>query len=308
MPEQIIKIGSRGSKLALTQANYIAGLLRQKHNNVEFKINIIKTTGDRDRASSLAQIGGVGLFTKQIENELLRKKIDVAVHSAKDLPSAMTEGLMLGAVPVRESCEDVWISREGYTFENVPEGGVIGTSSPRRMALILNKRRDLRFINLRGNVETRLKKLQDGECDAIVVALAGLKRLGLERHVTEVMDPDEFLPAPGQGALAVQIRQDDSNTLEIVKELNDNDTHRRLNIERLLLYRLNAGCSAAVGALTSIDESQVHLKAVVLDGAGKNRLTARAEISINEPDDLLVNKAVDDLMSRGARDIIEKYN
>jgi len=308
MSKQIVKIGSRGSKLALTQANYIADLLRQKHDNVEFKINIIKTTGDRDRASSLAQIGGVGLFTKQIENELLDKTIDVAVHSAKDLPSAMTEGLILGAVPFRESIEDVWISREGHAFADIPIGSVIGTSSPRRMALLLNKRSDLKFTNLRGNVETRLQKLQDGECDAIVMALAGLKRLGLEKHVTEIMDSVEFLPAPGQGALAVQIRQDDSKTHEIVKVLDDKATHRRLNIERLLLYKLNAGCSAAIGALTSIDKAQVQLNAVVLDHAGKSRLTARAVISINEPDEMLVNKVVDDLTSQGARDLIEKYS
>lgn len=307
MPNQTYKIGTRGSKLALTQSNYIKNLLNSKYPEISFEIVIIKTSGDIDRVSSLESIGGFGLFTKQIETELLEKRVDVAIHSAKDLPSVMTAGLAMGAVPAREKCEDAWISRNGSGFLDISPGCVIGTSSPRRKAMLLNKRNDLKFKDMRGNIETRLKKLGDGECDAIVMALAGLNRLGLQEKVVELLPPDEFIPAPGQGALAVQIRADDDPLAELLKAIDNPETHRCLDIERLLLAQLNAGCSAAVGGLSFFKGSHIELISAVLDKTGQTRIYAEDRIVINESDDKLVSGVTEQLFAQGAREIIEGY-
>jgi hydroxymethylbilane synthase len=272
MPSKKIRIGSRGSKLALIQANLVKKLIESHSNNAEFEINIIKTAGDTDHKSSLEEIGGYGVFTKKIESELLDGTIDIAVHSAKDLPSVMTGGLAIGAVPPREDCRDAWLAR-----------------------------------NVRGNVETRLKKLQEGRYDALIMASAGLRRTGLDDNITEYLPSGSFIPAPGQGFLAIQIRKDDRTAHEIVKPLNTPEAFRCLSIERLLLEKLQAGCSAAVGGWARISNSKITLTSVVLDKEGKKRLFREASISIDQSNEILVNPMVDELISLGAKELIEAY-
>ncbi|MBU0983664.1 MAG: hydroxymethylbilane synthase [candidate division Zixibacteria bacterium] len=304
MPDSVLRIGSRGSKLALAQAEYTAALLRRTHPDLTIEMVTITTTGDRDRRSSLSSIGGTGLFTKQIEQALIDDQIDVAVHSAKDLPSVMTGGLALGAVPPREVHADVWISRDNSPVETAGDGTRVGTSSPRRKAQILNARPGVTVGSIRGNVETRLRKLANGEFDAVLMALAGLKRLGLDNRVTQILDTDRFLPAPGQGALAVQIRQDDTTVADIVSGINHQDSRRCLEIERLLLKRLEAGCSTPVGGLARIAGAGVTLEAVVLDSEGSVSIFAKHTATLDDSDDLLVQTVVNQLLTQGAKALI----
>jgi len=314
MADKIIKVGTRGSKLAVTQAGWALSLLARKNPGIRFELETITTTGDTDHTSSLEKIGGTGVFTKKIEAELLAGSVDMAVHSAKDLPSVMTEGLAIGAIPVRESCEDVWISRLASSVANTARNSVVGTSSPRRRAQLLYMRPDLRIKDIRGNIETRLRKLTDGEYDAIIMARAGLKRADLDHNIHEILDPVHFVPAPGQGSLLVQIRGDDQKAAEYAAPINDPLSLRCLLIERKLLEILKAGCSAAVGGWARLERDEVtlttelKLTAVVLDKNGKTRLYIDESIDPEQPDDKLVTLVTDKLISQGAIKIIESYN
>ncbi len=307
MPNNMIKVGTRGSRLAQAQTDYVIHLLQQKHSNIRYEKTVIKTTGDTDRISSLENIGGVGVFTKQIEKELLDAATDIAIHSAKDLPSQMTDGLIIGAVPPRENCADVWISRRSIKLMEASPGASIGSGSPRRAALILNMRPDLKIENIRGNIETRLKKLDNGEFDAIIMAYAGLKRIGLEDRITEILPPGKFLPAAGQGALMVQVRQDDNKVIDVVRPIDNPISHRCLDIERLLLFKLKAGCSAPVGGWARIENNRIKLSAVVLDKDGKRRLNADNDSNIKTPDENIVDDVVEQLNMQGAEQIIAGY-
>lgn len=307
MPDNVIRVGSRGSRLALSQTKYVISLLERHNPGTDFKAVTVKTEGDRDVSTSLEKMGGIGVFTKKIEKALLERSIDVAVHSAKDLPSIMTDGLEIGAVPPRESCEDVWISRDGAVLSEIRSDGIVGTGSPRRRAMLLRLRPDLRVADIRGNVETRLRKMENGDYDGLIMAYAGLKRTGLEDRVTSVLSEDDFLPAPGQGFLAVQIREDDWDISRIVTSIDDSTAHRCLNIERGLLQRLNAGCSAAVGGLARFADGRITLRAVVLDKNGKRRLYAEGDISPEQTDEMLVNMVTERLFSMGAGGIIKGF-
>ena len=306
MSKKIIKIGTRGSKLALTQTGYVIESLSQVQSDIELKTVIIKTAGDSNQIASLEKIGGAGLFTRKIESELLEGNIDLAVHSAKDLPSVMTESLTIAAVPVREDCRDAWLTLTGENLDDIKAGARVGTGSPRRRAQILNTRPDLSVIDMRGNVETRLRKMKEGVCDALLMAAAGLKRIGYENHITEYLPPDSFIPAPGQGSLIVQARENDTDIIETAKVINDSGADRCLKIERLLLEKLNAGCSAAVGGRARIENNVIHLDAVVLDKSGRKRLFKSAQIDAGQPDELLVDMVTEDLFRRGAGELIEQ--
>jgi hydroxymethylbilane synthase len=249
----------------------------------------------------------VGIFTSQIEKELLAGNIDIAVHSAKDLPSWDTNALKIAAVPERGYCEDVLVSRADRPLDKLATGSVIGTGSVRRQAMLLHFRPDLIVKNIRGNIETRLKKVQNGEYDAIILAHSGLNRLGMEDRIIEMLPCEKFLPAPGQGALAVQCRQDDKTIDDMLKSINHPASFRCLKIERLLLRKLNAGCSMAIGGLAKYDNDQIKLEAVVLDKSGKNRLFASYAIAPDQPDELLVDQVTDKLMEQGAEKLIEVY-
>lgn len=295
-----IKIGSRGSKLALAQTNYIINLLEEHYPDINIELVIIKTTGDIDRISSLEIIGGTGVFTKKIEQALLDKTIDIAIHSAKDLPSADTDGLIIGAVPERGPVEDVWIAKDNLKLADIKLKSVVGTSSPRRRAMLLHTRPDLTVRDIRGNIETRLRKLMYSEYDALIMARAGLYRLCFDNKITEILSPHTFIPAPGQGALAVQIRCDDKNIAEIISPINDEHAYRCLSIERMLLKKLNAGCSTAIGGIADYDGNEIKLKAAIFNKDGSKRLEASDKITDELSNDLLVEKVINSLIKQGA--------
>jgi hydroxymethylbilane synthase len=308
MSRRTFRIGTRASHLALAQTRWFAGSLMDRNPGLVLDIIHITTEGDTSRASALSEMGGEGLFTKRLELALLQEQIDVAVHSAKDLPSVMTEGLTLASVPTRESVEDVLISSDGSTLSKLKPGSVVGTGSPRRRAQVLHLRPDLEVRDIRGNVETRIRKLNDGEYDALIMARAGLKRSDLASHITEVLPPHTFVPAPGQGFLAIQTRSGDAASTTAVEPMDDPAAHRMLEIERRLLATLNAGCSTPIGGFARVDDDRVVLTAVVLDRDGKAVLRAEHSIDIDDNDRDLVSTVADRLLDQGAHKLITADN
>ena len=264
-----IVIGSRGSKLALIQANWVKGQLEESNPDIKFSIEKFKTTGDKLTDAPLSKLGGMGLFTKELENALLDNKVDLIVHSAKDVPTEIPEGLVLGAFPKREDPHDVLISKNNQCLKDLPQNAVIGTSSLRRRAQILAFRQDLKVVDLRGNLDTRLKKLESAELDAIVVARAGLLRFSLSEKASEIIPYDIMLPAVGQGALCIEIRDNDDEVKEIISILNHHETMFEVKTERVLLAKLQGGCQIPIGAHAEIVfPVNLKLEAVVcsLDG------------------------------------------
>ncbi len=264
-----IVIGSRGSKLALIQANWVKSQLEESDPDIKFSIEKFKTKGDKLTDAPLSRLGGTGLFTKELENALLDNKVDLIVHSAKDVPTEIPEGLVLGAFPKREDPHDVLISKNNQCLKDLPQNAVIGTSSLRRRAQILAFRQDLKVVDLRGNLDTRLKKLESAELDAIVVARAGLLRFSLSEKASEIIPYDIMLPAVGQGALCIEIRDNDDEVKEIISILNHHETMCEVKTERVLLAKLQGGCQVPIGAHTEIVfPVNLKLEAVVcsLDG------------------------------------------
>ena len=261
----ILRIGTRGSPLALVQARTVRARLAAALGASEEAIElvIIRTTGDAIQDRPLADAGGKGLFTKEIEEALLDGRIDLAVHSAKDVPSFLPDGLMLAACLEREDPRDVFISHKAGSLAELPQGASLGTTSPRRQAIAKRIRPDLRIVPLRGNVETRLRKLEDGGMDATILALAGMKRLGLERHATKIMDVHEFLPAAGQGAIAIEIRESDIRTREILARIDHADTSTALACERAFLGVLDGSCKTPIGGYAEISSDEIHLRGLL---------------------------------------------
>jgi len=239
---------TRPSALARWQTNWVITELKKLHPSLECEEKIITTQGDKVLDKPLPEIGGKGLFTQELETELLSGAVHCAVHSLKDLPVENPAGLTIGCIPIRAEARDALISRDGYTLATLPANASLGTSSLRRAAQILSLRPDLRIQSLRGNVDTRVRKALEGQYDAIVLAGAGLTRLGLESHVSEWLPLDVMLPAPGQGALAIQCRADDSSTLEILATLADDSTRKCVSAERAFLQGLGGGCAVPVAA------------------------------------------------------------
>lgn len=266
----MIKIGTRASALATTQSAWVGEQLRQAH-GVDFELVEISTEGDRS-AEPLAQIGGTGVFVAAVREALSAGTVDIAVHSLKDIPTAQAPGLSLAALPPREDPRDVLIARDGLTLGELPRGAKVGTGSPRRVSQLNALGLGIEIRGLRGNVDTRIRKVTDGELDAIVLARAGLRRLGRDAEATEVLDPLQMLPAPGQGALACECRVDDDATARLLAVLDDPDTRAAVTAERALLATLEAGCSAPVGALADVvwgdDGDELWLRAVVADPSG----------------------------------------
>jgi hydroxymethylbilane synthase len=265
-----LRIGTRGSPLALWQANHIADRLRPLVGSVE--LVHVQTEGDRDQSASLAHIGGRGVFTKEIERALLDGRVDVAVHSLKDLPTQPVEGLVLAAVPPRGPTGDVLVAVHVSRFDDLPTGARIATGSLRRRAQLLHRRPDLRLADIRGNVETRLRKMKDDGYDALVLAQAGLDRLGLAGVITEVLDPEWMLPAVGQGALGLECRSDDPATRQLLAQLDDPATRGAVEAERSLLYHLGGGCQVPLGALATVNGDTMTLRSAVLAGDGSRRI------------------------------------
>lgn len=303
----VIRIGTRGSDLARWQADRVADLIRSAHPSTTVEIRIITTTGDRILDVPLAAIGGKGLFTKEIEDALTAGEIDLAVHSLKDLPTELTEGLALGAVLARHDPLDALIAAPGMSFAALPGGSRVGTSSLRRRAQILHHRPDLDVRDLRGNVPTRLRRVQEGAYDAVVLARAGVERLGFGDRIQEVLPPDLILPAPGQGALGIEVRDGDQRIDAILRALEDGATRRVTEAERAFLASLGGGCQVPVGALAAIDPRT--RDTLVLDGLvatpdGRRLLRARRAGPSDTP--AAIGRALaEELIGRGAGEILE---
>lgn len=304
--KQKIIIGSRGSELALWQANYIKRELEKKNRNVRVEINIIKTKGDKILDVALSKIGDKSLFTKELEVELYAKRIDLAVHSLKDLQTQIPAGLKLAAVTKRHEVEDVLIARKkGMTIKSLPEFAVVATGSLRRRAQLLHFRPDITIIDLRGNVPSRIKKFLESEWDAIILARAGVERLNLKKHISSFIPKEEILPAVGQGALGIEIREDNKAVEEIIKSLHHEETYKAVIAERALLSTLEGGCQVPIGAFAEVKPSGLYLDAVVgsLDGSITYRKKMRG--SKNDPEKLGKTLAKD-LLKAGAKEILNE--
>ena len=298
-----LRIGTRGSALARWQAEWVASRLREHGRDVE--LVHITTRGDREQNQAVNTIGGDGLFTKELQRSLLAGEIDLAVHSLKDLPTEPVAGLVLGAVPRRGPIGDVLVSRGGLALTRLPPGAVIGTGSQRRRAQLLHARPDLEMKDIRGNVDTRLKKLHAGDFDALVLAEAGLKRLGLDAEITEILPTSIMLPAVGQGALGIECRADNALALAAIAPLDDADTHQSVTAERAMLRALAGGCLAPVAAWGRVEaDGKLRLSAAVLSVDGRRRLAAERTAAATSAEELGEQTAAD-LAAEGAVEIIQ---
>ncbi|MFO0965045.1 MAG: hydroxymethylbilane synthase [Gemmataceae bacterium] len=293
----MLRIGTRGSPLALWQANHVADLLRRAVPDEAIELVIIQTVGDQVRDVPLAQIGGDGVFTKAIQDAVVEGRVNVAVHSLKDLPTIPVPGLVLAAVPPRGPVRDVFVSAKYLGFDELPKGATVATSSLRRRAQTLNRRPDLKLIDIRGNVETRLRKLEAGEADATLLAEAGLVRLGLGSRVTQALD--WMLPAVGQGALGLECRSDDARTRGFLARLDDEATHAAALAERSLLRQLGGGCQVPLGVRSIRAGAVLRLTGLVLSGDGRNRIEEQGEGDARDPEG--VGQALaEKMLARGA--------
>lgn len=303
-----IIVASRKSALALTQTNWVISRLREQHPSYQFEVKKIVTKGDRILDVSLSKVGGKGLFVKEIEAALLDGEADFAVHSMKDMPGEIPEGLTIGAVPRRVDPRDVMISRGGLPFEELPEGAVIGTSSLRRSAQLAALRPDLQIMPIRGNVDTRIRKLQDGECDAIILAAAGLQRLEWDGDITQFLPVEISIPAVGQGALAIECREGDRAILDLLSVLNDKETELAVRAERAFQRTLEGGCQVPIGAFAQVQvgtESDflIHMTGFVATPDGSVFL--KDQQSGTDPE-ALGNSLGMALKDRGAGEILDK--
>ena len=295
-----LRLGTRASALARWQADWVAAELTRL--GVQVELIHVATQGDVS-SRPLGAIGGQGVFTKELQRALLDGAIDLAVHSLKDLPTERVPGLRLAAVPDRESTRDVLVSRTADSFATLPNGARLGTGSIRRRAQLLHARPDLEILEIRGNVDTRLRKLDEGQYDAIVLAEAGLKRLGLAQRITQVLPQDVMLSAVGQGALGIEARDDDGPTLQALAPLDHPDTHAAVLAERALLAALRAGCLAPVGAWARVADGRLQLDAVVFSHDGRSRLAVGREGQVEEAVHI-GEQAAADLLAQGAAQLI----
>jgi hydroxymethylbilane synthase len=303
MSEKFV-IGSRGSDLALWQANYVKSSLEDLFPDHQFEIKIIHTTGDQVLDTALSKIGDKGLFTKQIEAALLDDSIDMAVHSLKDLQTEQPEGLVIGAVCERETPNDIFVSRTGGTIDDLPHGARVATGSLRRRSQLLHYRNDLKIEEIRGNVPTRLRKFDESGLDGMILAYAGVYRLGLGDRISQLVPFEIMLPAVGQGAVAIEIRSDDERTAKVVSKLNHQPTRTSITAERAFLRRLEGGCQVPIGAHATLEADDVTLEGMVgsLDGTVvfRKRISGKAENA-----EFLGTKLADELIVLGARELLD---
>jgi hydroxymethylbilane synthase len=297
-----LTFATRPSALARWQTARVIQLLQVAHPGLECSEYVITTTGDRVLDRPLPEIGGKGLFTSELEDALLLGKVQAAVHSLKDLPVENTPGIVVAAIPERETAFDVLVSADGQTISSLPEGARVGTCSLRRTAQLLANRPDLTILPLRGNVDSRVRKVLNGEYDAIVLAQAGLTRLGLEAHISEVFPLDVMLPAPGQGALAVQCRADDTETLALLAAIHDPITAAAVDAERAFLSSLGGGCSLPVAAFAQKNNGQIILTGAVISVDGREAIRLSA---VDEDPHKLGERLADLVLERGAADILK---
>lgn len=301
-------IGTRGSKLALWQTEWVRNRLTSHNHNIEIEVRIITTKGDRIQDVSLPKLGeqGKGLFTKELEDAMLAGEIDLAVHSLKDLPTDFTEGLHLGAVCEREDPRDALVARTGISsFAELPQGARVGTSSLRRVAQLRAIRPDLEITAARGNVDTRLAKLDGSQFDAIILAAAGLKRLGRQDRISEYLDVELMLSAPGQGAMAVETRSDDEAVNEIVSSLSHTETDRACGAERAFLKGLGGGCLVPIAALAEIKDGSLHLRGLVAAPDGSQIVRGEESGSMTDAE-AIGQQLADRLIAEGARRLLAR--
>ncbi|MBP1774770.1 MAG: hemC [candidate division NC10 bacterium] len=304
-------IGTRGSQLAVWQAEHVAARLGEVFPGVSVRLERIRTTGDRILDVPLAQVGGKALFVKEIEEALLAGRVDLAVHSMKDVPTDLPAGLTIAAIPPREDPADVLISRTGQRLADLPRGARVGTSSLRRQAQLLHHRADLIIVGLRGNLDTRIRKLATEGLDAIVLAAAGVKRLGLERLVTEVLAPEIVVSASGQGALGIEIRESqggresrEAHVTELVKALDHADTHTAVRAERAMLRRLGGGCQVPIAAFASVEGDTIRLRGLIASTDGATLVRGERQGASDQPE--TVGQALaEDLLGRGGQAILK---
>ena len=306
MEKHKLIIGSRGSELALWQSEFVKKGLERKNKNLSVEIKIINTKGDKILNVALSKIGDKGLFTKELEKELLNGSIDIAVHSLKDLQTEIPKGLMLAAVTKRYPVEDVLIAKKkGITVENLPSGAVIATGSLRRKAQLLHLRPDIKTQELRGNVPTRIKRFLESGWDGIILARAGVERLKLQRHISSIISTEEILPAVGQGALGIEIREDNKTAIQFLQSINDEKTFIAIKAERSLLKVLEGGCQVPIGAYAQMKPNGLYLDAVVasLDGSITYRKKMRGPKTDPEK---LGKRLAKDLLKAGAENILNE--
>ena len=273
-----IVVGTRGSKLALIQTNWVIDKLKERYPEIEFETKIIKTKGDLIQNVSLDKIGDKGLFVKEIEQQLIDNKIDMAVHSMKDMPSSLPEGLKFASIPKREDARDVLVLKDGYSSINdLPIGAKIATGSKRRKYQLLKHRPDLNIVPIRGNIDTRIKKIVDENLDGVVLAAAGLLRAGLEHKISYYIPKEVMIPAPAQGALAIEIRENSTNIEEIVKSLKDIETEIQVEAERGFLDGINGSCHIPIGAYCNVEGENITLTGLYGDEEGNNLITKTIE-------------------------------
>ena len=299
-------IATRRSMLALWQAEWIKSQLEELDPSLEIELNKIQTTGDKILDVPLAQVGGKGLFVKEIEEAMLRGEADLAVHSMKDVPTELPEGLHLSTITKREDPRDAFIAREGIkSFSELPQGANVGTSSLRRICQLLGKRPDLKITQLRGNVDTRIRKLEEGEFDAIILATAGVKRLGREEKITEKIPIDISLPAIGQGAVGIECRKDDEFTNNLLKPLDHYETSVCVRAERAFLKKLEGGCQVPIGAYAQFKNGEVFIEGLVGSIDGKILLKDKLH---GKPEDAesLGTALAENLLAKGAKEILDE--
>lgn len=298
-----LTIGTRQSLLALWQSNHIAALLRKQYPDCEVVLKKIVTKGDKILDVPLAQIGGKGLFTKEIEEELINGTVDLAVHSLKDMPTVLPEGLCLTAITERANVGDAFVSNKYNSFAELPQGATLGTSSLRRKAQLLAARPDLKIIDLRGNVDTRLRKLDEGQYDAIILAAAGLERLGHKDRIKEVIQPNVCLPAVGQGALAIESRSEDPEVRQMLDFLNDLPTRQATSAERAFLGLVEGGCQVPIGVHADVEGEEIKIEAIIasLDGQTilRNTIEGKAADGV-----ALAEKLGKDMLANGGQEIL----
>jgi len=303
--KRTIRIGTRGSRLALVQTEIIHRMLLRLKPELNIEQVIIKTQGDKILDVSLSKIGDKGLFVKEIETALLRNDIDLAVHSMKDLPTESPAELTIAAVAPREDAHDVLVSNKNRLLDDLPQGAVVATSSLRRGAQLLSHRKDLRLTDIRGNVETRLRKFEQGDMDAVVLARAGLKRLGLEAHISQVLPYEVMLPAPAQGAIGIQIRKDDAEVMALARLINDVATFQAVTAERAFLKALQGGCQTPIAAYGEIHDSTLTLEGRVLSLDGSKLFSAKINDTPEKAKEV-GERLANELLALGAARILEE--
>ena len=305
MADRIIRIGTRGSLLALKQSTNVKETLEARWPGLRVELEIIRTTGDKIVDVPLAKVGGKGLFVKEIEDALLARTVDLAVHSMKDVPAILPEGLEIGVIPKREDPRDVLVSGSGAGISELPAGARVGTSSLRRSAQVKRLRPDAEVLNLRGNLDTRLRKLSEGQYDAIILAAAGLHRMGWKDRITAYLEPEVFVPAIGQGAIGIEFRSDDREVRRILSPLHDPDTAVAVVAERSLLKELEGGCQVPIGGFARVDATMVELTGMVssLDGREMFRIT-RSGPRVEAAE--VGRRVAGELLEAGARRVLDE--